>query len=164
MSTKDLLRIYLRDHHAGAVAGNELAKRSAKSNEGTPFGTLLAAIERELDEDLTTVERIMERLEVSPARGKDAAAWTVEKLGRLKLNGSVTKYSPLSRVLELEGLSLVLQTRKGLLSTMEQLNDERLDVSELTRLKERVEDQQRRIDEARREAVSIAFSGEASVT
>lgn len=164
MSTKDLLRIYLRDHHAGAVAGNELAKRSARSNDGTPFGTLLGTIERELDEDLVIVERMMERLEVTPAKGKDAAAWTAEKLGRLKLNGSITKYSPLSRVLELEGLSLVLQTRKGMLSTMEQLNDERLDVSELTRLKERVEDQQKRIDEAKREAIAIAFSDEASVT
>jgi hypothetical protein len=35
---------------------------------------------------------------------KPAAAWTVEKLGRLKLNGQLTGYSPLSRMVEIEML------------------------------------------------------------
>ena len=32
--------------------------------------------------------------------------WTGEKLGRLKLNGQLLGYSPLSRLIELEGLML----------------------------------------------------------
>jgi hypothetical protein len=32
------LEIYLLDHHAGSVAGVELAKRTARSNPGTPTG------------------------------------------------------------------------------------------------------------------------------
>ena len=34
------------------------------------------------------------------------AGWVAEKAGRLKLNGSLLTYSPLSRLVELEGLSL----------------------------------------------------------
>ena len=36
---------------------------------------------------------------------KNAGAWALEKVGRLKLNGELTSYSPLSRVVELEGLA-----------------------------------------------------------
>ena len=35
---------------------------------------------------------------------KDLGGWALEKVGRLKLNGQLTGYSPLSRVVELEGL------------------------------------------------------------
>ena len=164
MTTKDLLRIYLRDHHAAEVAGCELAKRTARANSGTPFGTLLASIEAEFAADLRSIERIMGDLGIAPAKGKDAAAWTAEKVGRLKLIGSVTKYSPLSRVIEFEGLTLVLNGRDALLSTLSQLEDDRLDATELDRLSTRVADQRRRIDEARREAISIAFGSEVSTT
>ena len=36
------------------------------------------------------------------SRAKDGAAWVAEKLGRLKTNGQLTGYSPLSRLVELE--------------------------------------------------------------
>jgi hypothetical protein len=164
MGTKDLLRIYLRDHHAGAVAGRELAKRSAKANEGTAFGELLSALEGEIASDLDDLEKIMSRLGVSPAKGKDAAAWTAEKVGRLKLNGSFTNYSPLSRVVEFEGLSIVIRGKKALWATLEQVGPEGLDATELERLKKRADDQQSRIEEARREAARVAFSSEATIT
>ena len=37
-------------------------------------------------------------------RAKNAAFWAAEKLGRLKLNGQLTGSSPLSRLIEIEGL------------------------------------------------------------
>ena len=46
----------------------------------------------------------MDVLEVGRDRVKVAGGWTAEKVGRLKLNGRFAGYSPLSRVLELEGL------------------------------------------------------------
>ena len=48
----------------------------------------------------------MDRLGVKPDRVKEAMGWTAEKLGRLKLNGQLLGYSPLSRLVELEGLML----------------------------------------------------------
>ena len=48
----------------------------------------------------------MEALGARVDRLKAAAAWGGEKLGRLKLNGQLRGYSPLSRVVELEGLAL----------------------------------------------------------
>jgi hypothetical protein len=46
----------------------------------------------------------MMRLDVGRDSLKVGAVWLGEKLGRLKLNGRLLDYSPLSRVIELEGL------------------------------------------------------------
>lgn len=162
MSRANLLRIYLRDHHAAAVAGAELAKRSAKSNAGTRFEPLLNDLRDEAQEDLRSIEAIMTRLGISRAKGKDGALWMAEKLGRFKLNGSLTTYSPLSRVVEFEGLSLNARANKGVWTALKDLEHPDLDRDELERLEMRADDQERRIAEARREAVLLAFATNAS--
>lgn len=164
MGAHERLRIYLRDHHAGSVAGHELAKRSAKANKGTEFGTLLETLQREIYEDQKTLEQVMRRLGLRPAKGKDMAGWAAEKFGRLKLNGSVTQYSPLSRVLEFEALSIWVQSKKATWRTLKSLENARLPRDEIEALETRAEDQQRRIDEARLEAARIAFTEGGSAT
>jgi hypothetical protein len=100
----ELLRTYLQDHHAGSTVGVELARRAAGANQDTEFGKPLARIADEIAEDRESLERLMERLGVKPHPVKDAGGWVAEKLGRLKPNNRLLGYSPLSRVLELEGL------------------------------------------------------------
>jgi hypothetical protein len=102
--SSELLPIYLNDHLAGATAGRDLARRAAASNEGTEFGEFLAGLAADIDADKRQLEDVMERLEVRHDQLKVGAGWLAEKLGRLKLNGRLTSYSPLSRVIELEGL------------------------------------------------------------
>ena len=101
-----LLGIYLNDHLAGSTAGLELAKRSAGANKGTAYGAFLRKLAKEIQEDREALQAIMKRLEVGEDIPKKVGAWTAEKLGRLKPNGQLTGYSPLSRVVELEGLTL----------------------------------------------------------
>ena len=99
--------MYLNDHLAGATLGLELARRTARENEGNTLGTFLAdALVPEIEEDRHTLQRLIDELGFAPSRPKLAAAWLAEKLGRLKLNGELTRYSPLSRLLELEALRL----------------------------------------------------------
>ena len=162
MSSNNLLRIYLRDHHAAAVAGTELAKRSTKSNVGTQFETLLNDLRNELLDDLRSLEDIMSRLGISTAKGKDGAMWMAEKFGRLKMNGSLTAYSPLSRVIEFEGLALNSLGNKSVWSALAQIEHPALDAEELVQLEKRADDQGRRVAEARREAVRMAFAGNAA--
>ena len=92
-----LLGVYLQDHHAGATAGVELARRVARANRGGAYGAELELIVAEIEEDVLSLEQIMSTLGVKPDRRKDAAGWLGEKLGRLKRNGTWTSYSPLSR-------------------------------------------------------------------
>ena len=99
------LPIYLNDHYAGSTAGVELAKRAAKNNRGdAEFGPPLTRLASEIEEDRDTLKRIMDGLGVSEDRVKATLFWVGEKVGRLKPNGELLQFSPLSRVVELEGL------------------------------------------------------------
>jgi hypothetical protein len=114
-----LIAIYLQDHLAGAVLGSELAKRALSKNRGTELGTYLEeTLLPAVLEDKKALEDIMALFEVSPSAPKNALSWSGEKLGRLKLNGSLRQYSPLSRVIDLEGLVLGV---RGKLSMWENL-------------------------------------------
>ncbi|HVF52924.1 MAG TPA: hypothetical protein VNC78_04870 [Actinomycetota bacterium] len=114
MANMKYLGIYLNDHLAGSVAGIELAKRIRGENEGTPLGEFLAEVIPVIEEDQQTVILIMEELGVARSPIKAPVAWVAERLGRLKLNGELTGYSPLSRVVELEGLLMGVQGRASL--------------------------------------------------
>src|SRR5690349_6467802 len=98
--SRDLLPIYLNDHLAGANAGRDLARRAAHSNQGTELGDFLDWLAGEVEADRAQLVDVMERLDVSRDPLKAGAGWLAEKLGRLKPNGRLLEYSPLSRVIE----------------------------------------------------------------
>ena len=153
----ELLRTYLQDHHAGSTVGVELARRAAGANQDTEFGEPLARIADEIAEDRESLERLMERLGVKPHPVKDAGGWVAEKLGRLKPNNRLLGYSPLSRVLELEGLLIGVT---GTLALWEALRDslgESLDGVDLVALGDRAQDQRARLEDMRRRAAVEAF-------
>ena len=105
MNTR-LLGVYLNDHLAGSIGGEELAKRCLSHNRHSPLGDYLSRFVVEVQEDRGTLERLMERLDVGRDQLKPRASWLLEKLGRLKVNGGVLRYTELSRLEELEGLCL----------------------------------------------------------
>lgn len=116
-----LLGIYLNDHLAGSGAGLELARRAARENRGTPLGDFLSALIKELEEDRVVLQQVQRALNVPRDHFKQGTAWLMERLGRLKLNGRLIGYSPLSRVLELEGLFLGSQGRRMLWRMLKRL-------------------------------------------
>lgn len=105
MSNSRYLSIYVNDHLAALTALRDVARRSARSNHGTTLGTHLDGVAAEVDDAKKEMEAIAAELGIRRDPFKRAAAWAAEKLGRLKLNGHVLSYSPLSRVLEIEGLA-----------------------------------------------------------
>jgi hypothetical protein len=158
------LAVYLNDHLAGATVGVELAKRSASSNEGTDYGAFLSELEHEIAEDRASLVRIMERFEVKEDRLKTTGAYIAEKFGRLKPNAQLTGYSPLSRVVELEGLSLGIAGKLSLWRVLLGLadSDERLDREELGVLAERAETQRADVERYRLKAAAEAFGAPVS--
>ena len=152
-----MLRTYLQDHHAGATGGVELARRAAGSNEDSAYGDELEAIAGEIESDRESLERIMAALEVKANPVKDAAGWTAEKLGRLKPNNSLISYSPLSRVVELEGLVLGVTGKHGLWESLRAAVGDRVGDVDLNAMAERAQDQRARLEELRLSAVTEAF-------
>src|SRR5512132_2562775 len=108
-SPSKYLATYLNDHLLGATAGLELARRAARENLGSELGEFLTGLAREIEDDRDTLLAVMSELGVTPDRLKVAAGWTAEKLGRLKPNAQLRGYSPLSPLIELEGLLTGIQ-------------------------------------------------------
>jgi hypothetical protein len=155
---RQLLGIYLNDHLAGAMGGIELARRSLRNNRGTPLAADLERLVQEIEEDRVTVERLMERLRIPRSPVKAPMAWALEKMGRLKLNGRLFDYSPLSRVIELELLSSGVETKRALWTALKRLADEGIDLGlDLEDLIARARRQRRVIDRRRLEAAAAAF-------
>lgn len=154
-----LLGIYLNDHFAGATLGLELVRRSEQNNRRAPLGPFLAELARELDEDRTTLREIMAALDVGVDSVKVWAAWLGEKAGRLKLNGRLRGYSPMSRVVELEGLALGVAGKRAGWRTLKLLAPQlpALEPFDLDELERRADSQLERLESHRREAVAAAF-------
>ena len=156
--TDNALSIYLGDHFAGATAGVELARRARASNrESAEFGAPLTRVCAEIEADRETLGQLMERLEVDPGRVKPAAAWLAEKLGRLKPNGQLLGYAPLSRVVELEGLSIGIAGKTCLWRTLEVSLGAQWEEFDFGALAERAEKQRDTVEELRRRAVVVAL-------
>jgi hypothetical protein len=154
------LAIYLNDHLAGSVAGVELARRAKGGNEGTEIGAVLAEVCAEIEADQETLRGVMRRLEVGEDRVKPVLGWVAEKLGRLKANGQLRGYSPLSRVVELEGLQIGVAGKRMLWRSLGHACESRLPDLDFGALEARAEAQQRRLEACHLQAVRIALGGE----
>ena len=154
------LPIYLNDHYAGSTrgrrAGEARGEEQPRQRRVRPGARALAS---EIDEDRDALKRIMDRLDVSEDRIKASIFWLGEKVGRLKPNGELLQFSPLSRVVELEGLITGVSGKLSLWRTLLELaeRDDRLDEGELEVLAGRAEDQLLRLHALRGAAGLIAF-------
>ena len=155
------LATYLNDHLAGATAGVELVRRAAGENEGSELGAFLAGLTTEIEADRKALEATMDELGVKPDRAKIAAGWTAEKLGRLKPNAQLRGYSPLSPLVELEGLAVGIQGKLSMWRALAEIADVlALDRPRLQELAARAESQQadverHRLDVARRALTAV---------
>jgi hypothetical protein len=153
----DYLAIYLRDQLALGLVWRELAKRSARSNRGTPAGAALRTVADGISQDVDTFKRIMLRLEVRPNPVKLGLAVVAERVGRLKLNGRVLGYGPLSQFLELDVLTMGIQGKKQLWANLrDHAGLSGVDFDELIR---RAEEQRQALEPFRAEAGTKAFAG-----
>jgi hypothetical protein len=107
----------------------------------------------------------MDALEVKPDHPKVMAAWVAEKLGRLKPNGQILGYSPLSRLIELETLALGITGKLSLWEALTEVHgeDPRIDLEELKRLSERADEQRAEVWQLRQRAAREAFAAQAPV-
>ncbi|MHB8242692.1 MAG: hypothetical protein ACYDHN_11970 [Solirubrobacteraceae bacterium] len=155
------LPIYLNDHLAGATVGRELARRSAANNSGPIYGAFLQQLTVEIDEDRESLIRLMRALDVNIDRVKVVGGWAAEKVGRLKLNGRLRGYSPLSRLVELEMLTLGVRGKLGLWLALKELarEDQRMMSVDLQELATRAERQLEGLEEHRLRAVPEALLG-----
>lgn len=158
MSNRYLV-IYLQDHLAGSEAGLRRFQAAAKSNAGTPLGAFLERCVRDLKQ-----ERQILRATLRAAGGhrplmKQSLAFVAEKLSHLKINGHLAKYTPLSRVEDLEALCLGVHGKLRMWKVLHELSrkDGRLAVADFDELYTRAEQQAEELERFRFIAAMQAF-------
>lgn len=159
---RKLLSIYLNDHLAGSVVGSRLAQRIVRENKGNDYATRIARISREIEEDRATLRQLMDRLGIEEHRARMAMAWVTEKAMRLKPNGSLFGYSSLSRVQELETLTMGITGKLELWRSLEAIeNGNRIAGFDFGHLVHRAEAQRDAVEDLRVRAAREAL-GEGS--
>jgi hypothetical protein len=154
------LRIYLNDQLAMGVLWRELARRVQRNNRDNEIGSALDQVATGIAEDVDTFRAIMTRLGVRQNSAKTALAFGAERLGRLKPNGRITTYSPLSRFVELEILAMGIEGKKVLWSTLRDLAGlaARLPEVDFDELIRRAEQQRRILEPYRVQTGTLALS------
>jgi hypothetical protein len=150
------LPIYLNDHLAAAVGAVQLARRVAKANRDSGYGESLARLAEEINEDRRTLQSLLKALDVRGDPVKILASLGAEKLGRLKLNGSLISYSPLSRMEELEILLVGVNAKAVFWRALRDsiAGDPRVKAFDFDELIKRANSQRQRIEGLRRRAAA----------
>ena len=151
----------MNDQLAAGVLWREVARRSQRSNSGTPAGDALQRVATAIADDVVTFEQIMDRLGLRRSRVKPALAVVAERAGRLKLNGRLTSYSPLSRFAELDFLAIGIEGKRQLWQNLRDGADlaTRLPDVDFDGLVERAQRQRDDIEPFRRAAGEAALRG-----
>jgi hypothetical protein len=100
------LEVYLNDHLAGATGACELARNAVEKYATTPHHAFLRQFLMEVEEDRATLEEMIRTAGGTPNPLKQAGAWIMEKVSRLKLSPGGTGSEELSVLLTLETLSI----------------------------------------------------------
>jgi len=148
-----LLRIYVNDHLGAAAAGGARARRTLRNNRDGELGRFLSGLVREIEEDRTSLERVLRTIGAPRNPVKEGVAKLAERVARLKLNGRVRGYSDLSRLLELEGLLVGVDAKRALWCSLQQTGRAlSVDLDELVARAERQRDalEEHRVAAARR--------------
>jgi hypothetical protein len=153
-----LTAIYLQDHVAVLAGGEDLVRRTLGETQLPELRRLLADILPELRDDRAALVRLLGGLGRGPSAVKAQLARLAERAGRLKLNGKPTGYSPLSRVVELEGIAVVLAATRSTWRALEHAGpaDGREDAARRAR---RLDERIAQVEELRLLAAEVAFTG-----
>jgi hypothetical protein len=153
------LATYLNDHLAGSTFALDLAKRAASENEGTELGAFLSVLALEIEADRRALQEIMSAFGVSTDPLKQVIAWVGEKAARLKPNGQLLGYSPLSPLIELETLLLGITGKLHLWHALDEaFGDDAIPVASLPELIARAEQQRADVERHRVEVSRRALT------
>ena len=160
MPENEPLDVYLNDHLAASAAAVELVERITRSNPGTALATHLEGLKPEIEADRATLAAVMERCGVSPSKPKQVAGKVLETLSRLRLDERVTGDADVTRLLELESLSLGIEGKASLWLSLQQVEARRPELGsfDLGALVGRAGSQRSALEPFKQEAAATALA------
>lgn len=161
---KQDLAIYLNDHLAGAVAALELLARIVESQRATPFGSVLASLQIDIQADQRTLELLIRRLHIRIHRPRQALAWLSEKIAQLKLRSASGRQDAFRLIESLEILLIGIEGKHALWQTLATLAPDlpTLQSIDYIDLLQRANEQQITVNQIRLDVVMDAFQPSAT--
>jgi hypothetical protein len=120
MESLQYLTIYLNDHRAGAAAGTDLARRLWRKNRSEPWAAELNELRKSIKAEKETLDAVRASVGVTGGQLRRAGVFLAERASRLKPNGHFLRYSPLTRLTELEALMSGVQSKQRLWAALHQ--------------------------------------------
>jgi hypothetical protein len=159
MPENEALDAYLNDHLAGAAAAVELVERIRDNNAGTALAAHMEALGQAIEADRDTLATLMERLGVTPSKPKQVTGKLLETLSRFRLNERVTGSPAVTRLMEIETLSLGIEGKASLWRSLDQVAASRpeLGAFDLGALMSRAVDQRSGLEPLRLQAAAVAL-------
>jgi hypothetical protein len=148
------LSIYLRNHEAAAQAGRDLFHRAASNHRNEPYGPELRELAAEVREDLRSLRDLMAELDVRPDRLLGTVLRVGERVARLKPNGHLLQRSPLTPLIEVEGLLDAVRAKGAGWQALQAagIHSDRVDIGEMHR---RADDQATRLSAIHRSVAAV---------
>jgi hypothetical protein len=152
-----LLRIYLNDHLAGALAGVNLA-RSARDHADSPQErAFLDRLVKEIREDERVLTQVVQRVGGRSSGLKRPLAWAAERIMGLRLRRLEWSYARLGGFERLEALLLGVRGKLALWRTLETVGDQRFSDLDFGSLQARAKQQIEGIEKNRVARARDAF-------
>jgi hypothetical protein len=154
-----LIGVYLDDHRAGAVGGLALARRMLEENSDNYLTATMRKLVSDIEHESEVLDDVITRLGRTANRLKMVVAATGERVGRLKSNGYLRGYSPLSRLEEFEALTAALLAKTSLWRNCQLALAQRPELAgiDFGALRERSELQREELEAHREQIVADAF-------
>jgi hypothetical protein len=158
MSEPQPLEIYLNDHLAGATGACELARNAVdKYGSQHPF---LGQFLGEVDEDRATLEEMLIAIGGTPSAIKQAGAWVMEKVSRLKLSPGAKGSEDMSALLTIETLCIGVEGKICLWVALQKIAGDIKELSafDLDALLARAQQQRQGLEKERLTAAKAALA------
>jgi hypothetical protein len=106
MSEPQPFEVYLNDHLAGATGACEVARNAIQKFATTSHRNFLSEFLDQVEEDRATLEDMIRSLGGTPNPMKQASAWIMEKVSRIKLSPGGLGSEEMSALLTIETLCI----------------------------------------------------------
>jgi len=155
----DPLAVYLHDHLAGSHFAIKLLNSLSEQYKDEELGSFARAICREIEEDQSTLENIIDSVGRSAFDLTEATGWLAEKASQIKLQrdhegGGIGTFEAL------ETLALGIRGKWSLWQALSRIRsfDSRIPNKNFAELAERADDQYARVEQQRLGLISSTFA------
>ena len=129
MSEPQPLEVYLNDHLAGAAGACEIARNAIDKYATTSHRNFLQEFQGQVEEDRALLDEMIHTVGGTPNPMKQAGAWIMEKVSRLKLSPGGAGSEEMSALLTIETLCIGVEGKICLWSALKEIAD---DIKELS--------------------------------